>query len=584
MNIKIGEDAWITEDADKWITINGAKVKLDENGNPIAGAEGNIPASINNSETGPFGKIFTDYKHDAKGAINKLMQEKDGEAVGALTHPEIGDIDLIWGSQGDPSKDYAGGYGLAKIAAKHPEAVNILQEILSEAKVKTKSDNRAILESEKYKAVVGLNWLKKEKKWLLSAYEKGSKVSTTIYTANDSAEMGGSPFLASLMIIEQLLSDNQAGIMANNNSIAMDNSVRHYDGNGHLIVEKTIISQAAINPYLGEEIPDSEKLGLNPKQVYYLLRDPAELLNALDTFKGIQLMIKHIPVNANESSKELTVGSIGTDVTMEGNDVVASLRVWDQEGIDLIESKKLQELSAGYAYTADMTSGEWNGEHYDGVMRNIHGNHVALVERGRIGRDAIIADHLPIEIMESKMKLKKGTAPKILDLLKRIAQDNEITEDTVEEVVKTVGDSLEEDVAEDEDNDKTKAKDNEEPDAKDEEPDKKAKDNEPPKSALDAAKIAADAENKAVARVTALFEARKEVEPLVGVVGMDSAESVYKHALTQSGVDINGVHPSAYKSMTQMLLKQKASSSFAMDSGFKEPDAGTAKLTSRFKK
>lgn len=53
-------------------------------------------------------------------------------------------------------------------------------------------------------------------------------------------------------------------------------------------------------------------------------------------------MIKHIPVNADERSKTSTVGVIGIDVVMEGDDIVASIRVWDQEAIDLIESKKLQ--------------------------------------------------------------------------------------------------------------------------------------------------------------------------------------------------------------------------------------------------
>ncbi|AOA58321.1 DUF2213 domain-containing protein [Acinetobacter larvae] len=369
-----------------------------------------------------------------------------------------------------------------------------------------------------------------------------------------------------------------------NIKIAMDKSMRRYDGNGHLIVEKTIISKAAINPYKGKEIPNFEQLGLDPKKTYMLLRDPAELQNALDTFKGIQLLIKHIPVNADEPSKTLTVGAIGTDVAMEGDDVVASMRIWDQEAIDLIESKKLQELSAGYAYAADMTSGDYNGEHYDGVMRSIHGNHVALVEYGRIGRDAIIADHLPPELREKNMKLKKGSTPKILALLQRIAQDSDITEDTVEEVVKTVGDSIE---------DEPKAKDNDpaDPDANDEDS-KKAQDkdddkkaansDESKKPAMDSVQIALDAENRAVARVTALFEARKQVEPLVGVVAMDSAEAVYEFALKKHGIDTAGVHPSAYKSMAGLLLKQTTSPTVALDSAFTELDERTNKLVSRF--
>ncbi|WP_373878400.1 DUF2213 domain-containing protein [Acinetobacter calcoaceticus] len=51
----------------------------------------------------------------------------------------------------------------------------------------------------------------------------------------------------------------------------------------------------------------------------------------------------------------------------------------------------------------DMTSGEWNGQLYDGVMRDIHGNHAVLVKHGRIGTDAVIADHLSDELIERQI-------------------------------------------------------------------------------------------------------------------------------------------------------------------------------------
>lgn len=136
---------------------------------------------------GTFGKIFTKYRHDSQGAIARLKQEQGGEAVGALTHPELGDIDLVWGEAGDPENNYKGGYGLAKIIAKHPEVVENLQEILSSMEVKRRSENRAILESKDHKAAIGLNWLGDKKQWMLSAYAKESKgdSGTIIHTAMD---------------------------------------------------------------------------------------------------------------------------------------------------------------------------------------------------------------------------------------------------------------------------------------------------------------------------------------------------------------------------------------------------------------
>lgn len=373
-------------------------------------------------------------------------------------------------------------------------------------------------------------------------------------------------------------------------AIAMDKSMRSFDGNGHLIVERTIITKVAVNPYFGREIPNYERLGLEPDKIYNLLRDPKELEKALSSFKGVQLLIKHTPVSADDPHNDLTVGSVGTDIEVEGNDVYASLRVFDKYAIELIESGKLQELSAGYSYTADMTPGEFNGQGYDGVMRNIHGNHVALVERGRIGRDAIISDGLPIELMESSMKLKKGAIEAIAAKLKPIvAMDGDITSDIVEGVIKTVADNMlpQSPEAEDEEAEvgdvekakaKAKAEDEDEAEEATEAEDEVAEDEdeEGDCKAMDADAIRA----AAVKSVNALWQAREDVKPLVGVVAMDSAEDVYKYALQQKGISTKGVHPSAYKSMVDLINKQSKPAAMAMDAAtFGEPD----ELTARFR-
>ena len=59
--------------------------------------------------------------------------------------------------------------------------------------------------------------------------------------------------------------------------MAQDKSARSYDRNGHLIVDKTVITKAAVNPYLGSSIPRWKELGLDPNKEYMLLRDPDEL-------------------------------------------------------------------------------------------------------------------------------------------------------------------------------------------------------------------------------------------------------------------------------------------------------------------
>ena len=116
------------------------------------------------NKTGAFGTIYTQFKGKAKEAIAFLLEKKEGEAVGALHHKDIGDIDLVWGNEKA---------GLQKIAKKHPEVLDNLQEIIGGMHVVSESPNRIKLESTTHFAVVSKEFLGKERgKWLLTAYEK----------------------------------------------------------------------------------------------------------------------------------------------------------------------------------------------------------------------------------------------------------------------------------------------------------------------------------------------------------------------------------------------------------------------------
>jgi len=218
---------------------------------------------------------------------------------------------------------------------------------------------------------------------------------------------------------------------AMNNQLALDRaSVRTYDGDGRLHVSKTPISKANVCPYLGREIPNSEQMGLEPEKVYQLLRDPEELEKAVSTANNLQLLYKHKPVSAADPSKELTVGSTGTDAVFEAPYLYNSLVVWDKDAISGIESNEQKELSAGYYYRADMTPGTHEGVPYDGVMRDIRFNHVALVVDGRAGSDVVVGDSMEAITMSNKKFLsrKAAMAKGVLHaaLSPRLAQDAKI--------------------------------------------------------------------------------------------------------------------------------------------------------------
>ena len=401
--------------------------------------------------------------------------------------------------------------------------------------------------------------------------------------------------------LEKLLKYRKEESKEQAHDMAMDfqslTTVRHIDNNGHLIVDRTCITKAAINPYLGKEIPNWQALGLDQNKVYMLLRCPTELQRALPTFQGLQLLERHTQVSSEEPKKDSTVGSIGTVVEMDGDNVYSSLRVYDQNAIDLIESEKLNQLSAGYAYTADMTGGEWNGEHYDGVMRNIHGNHVALVERGRIGKDAIIADEMPNEIeeflMSKKIALKKGSLSKLQEQLGM---------DSAEELKKTIiavvgqlahDEDKEEKEAEDEDDEKKSDAEDEEviEVAEDEDDDKKSDaededdkdDKDDKKQAMDAAMI----ESNAVAKMKGIFSALKDVEPLVGELAMDGFDSehdVYAYAVKQKGENTAGVNTAGLKLAVKHLKAGSQSKQIAQDSAYASASTGLKSITGHIRK
>ena len=175
--------------------------------------------------------------------------------------------------------------------------------------------------------------------------------------------------------------------------MALDrDSVRSIDHDGRLHIEVANICKSNICPYKGEEIPGWEELGLDPDKIYQLLRDPEELEKALPTANSLQILKKHVPVNADDHQPWETVGATGSTATWANPCIQNSLVIWAKDAIADIESEAKAQLSPGYHYRPDLTPGSYQGEHYDGVMRDIKFNHLALVETGRQGDDVVIGD------------------------------------------------------------------------------------------------------------------------------------------------------------------------------------------------
>ena len=126
-----------------------------------------------------FGTNYAEFYHDGKGAIDKLLTERDGQVAGAFYRKELGDITLPWGEVSQ-SGNKIKGYGLAKIIKKHGvEILNELPNVFKTGALIKQNDVHYRIESGNY--VVGLSAEFKGKKhnFVLTAFERvGRKTDT----------------------------------------------------------------------------------------------------------------------------------------------------------------------------------------------------------------------------------------------------------------------------------------------------------------------------------------------------------------------------------------------------------------------
>lgn len=371
--------------------------------------------------------------------------------------------------------------------------------------------------------------------------------------------------------------------------IAMDRAQtgRRYDEDGHLHV-RSKISKANICPYYGREIPGWQALGLDGDTTYRLLRHPDELAAAVATFNNKPILSRHVPVTADEYPSHLVVGTTGTSASFDGTYLDNDTAFWSGMAIDGIEANRQRELSSAYRYDPDMTPGNYDGLPYDGIMRNLRCNHVALVIEGRAGPDVIVGDEnmlksraalmvsgavaglvMPLLAKDAKVDLStafegvdaatladpklgmdRQIADKVVALVTpHLAADQALTADTVAATVKFVPVIAQDDAIADAPAPKAEATGGAELAG-------------PLK--IDVVRVGMDeaavtariaqVRSDVMAEQSAIRTAEREVAPFVGeIVAMDSAADVYKMALDAAKVDLTGVDPSAYRAMVKML-------------------------------
>lgn len=152
---------------------------------------------------------------------------------------------------------------------------------------------------------------------------------------------------------------------------------------GYLICRNVPIARTGTQQYLAGEL----QLEGDPERIVEVRRRAEDVFEdaALASFEGKPVTDGHPPVNVGPENFSAYARGHVQNVRREGEYVVADLYINDPVLASQVQNRVKREVSCGYlcAYTPD-------GAGYR--QTHIRGNHVAVVPRGRAGREVAIKD------------------------------------------------------------------------------------------------------------------------------------------------------------------------------------------------
>lgn len=156
-------------------------------------------------------------------------------------------------------------------------------------------------------------------------------------------------------------------------SIKVDET--YYTSEGFLI-DHPIVTTVGIFEYMNPDGSIRRELRL-PEEVF--------APESLASYKGKPIIVTHRAgrVTTDNVEKE-TIGTILSEASKDGENVRVEIVIHNTDAL----KTGLRELSLGYDLDLDETPGEWNGQPYDAIQRNIRVNHLALVSAARAGEQA----------------------------------------------------------------------------------------------------------------------------------------------------------------------------------------------------
>lgn len=166
---------------------------------------------------------------------------------------------------------------------------------------------------------------------------------------------------------------------------------KQVDKNDFWFIENNPITKVGVYPYLGKQISQD----CEPDKIYYVLRPKEELFRkeTLDSLRLIPLIDGHTMIGKDFTAPEDKGldGTLGDNVSHDTDTIYNDLKIISNKMKEEIKNGK-KELSLGYFCRYDKQPGTYKGQRYDYVQRDIIANHLALVDKGRMGADVRVYD------------------------------------------------------------------------------------------------------------------------------------------------------------------------------------------------
>lgn len=187
------------------------------------------------------------------------------------------------------------------------------------------------------------------------------------------------------------------------------------------VIDSPVVARTGILEYRNDDGSIRRELRL-PEDVFHA--------DSLNSFKGKPITVDHPKgLVTHKDVNQFQIGTMLSAGRADGDNVKTDVVIHQPDKIG-----ERRQLSLGYNVDLDETPGEWNGQRYDAIQRNIRVNHLSVVKSARAGAQARLnldSNEEPLinsELVEMpKIRLDNGieyeAAPEVIVALDKLRTD-----------------------------------------------------------------------------------------------------------------------------------------------------------------